>query len=74
MKHAMLHSKACLGIALLVRSALATLNTNCFRMSNGEVTENIGAVPCGVVTANSVCRSSYRMQSIGVLMSMNSPT
>ncbi|KAN0095614.1 hypothetical protein V8E51_016325 [Hyaloscypha variabilis] len=53
MKHAMLHSKACLGIALLVRSALATLNTNCFRMSNGEVTENIGAVPCGVVTANS---------------------
>ncbi|KAE9367551.1 hypothetical protein N431DRAFT_547976 [Stipitochalara longipes BDJ] len=50
----MLHSKACLSLTvLLVRIAQATLNTNCFRMSSGQITQNTGAVPCGVVTANS---------------------
>ncbi|PMD56091.1 uncharacterized protein K444DRAFT_72060 [Hyaloscypha bicolor E] len=50
----MLHSKAYLSVAvLLAHIARATLNTNCFRMSDGRITENVGAIPCGVVTADS---------------------
>ena len=51
---------ACFGLAvLLARGALATLNINCFRESNGAVVQNNGAVPCGVVTADSVCQVRY---------------
>jgi len=52
--------RLCLGLAvLLARVALATLNTNCFRESNGLITQNDVGVPCGVVTADSVCQFEY---------------
>ena len=53
----MLHKKSGFGLAvLLVWAAEAKVDTACWREVSGEVISYDG-IPCGVVTADSVCQS-----------------